>query len=95
MRVVVSDAAADRIREHGGRLYVSVRSAACCRAVPRLATAFEPQPRVRFRRVPESGDVELYVPEDLAPLPDELELDVSRFSRRRVDAYWNGCAWIV
>jgi hypothetical protein len=94
MRVVVSDAAADLIREHGGRLYVSVRSAACCRAVPTLSTAWEPQPRVRFRRVPGSDAFELYVPEGLAPLPDELELDVSRL-RRRVDAYWNGCAWIV
>ena len=94
MRVVVSDAAADLIREHGSRLYVSVRTAACCRAVPTLSTAWEPPPRMRFRRAPESDRFELYLPERLSPLPDELHLEVGRF-RRRIDAYWNGCAWIV
>lgn len=94
MRVVVSDAAADLIREHGGRLYVSVRRGACCHPASTLTTAWEPPRRGRFRRVPESDGFELYLPEALAPLPEELELDVSRF-RGRVDAFWNGCAWIA
>jgi hypothetical protein len=34
------------------------------------------------------------VPASLARLPDELHVEVRRFPRR-VEAYWNGCAWIV
>jgi hypothetical protein len=94
MRVVVSDAAADLIREQGGRLYVSVRRGRCCGAGRTLATAWDPPTSTEFRRVPESDAFELYLPAHLSPLPDELELDVGRFGRR-VDAYWNGCAWVI
>jgi hypothetical protein len=27
--------------------------------------------------------------------PTELEIDVRRFPRRRVEGYWDGCVWIV
>ena len=47
-----------------------------------------------FRRVDGGQAFELYVPERLTSLPDELVLDVRRFPRR-VEAYWNGCAWVV
>jgi hypothetical protein len=46
-----------------------------------------------FRRVDEERGFELFLPEHLSPLPDELHLDVRRRSRS-VSAYWNGCAWI-
>jgi hypothetical protein len=36
---------------------------------------------------------ELHVPADLR-LPAELHLEARRFPRR-VEAYWNGCAWVV
>jgi len=94
MRLVVSDAAVDLIRERGGRLYVSVRRSRCCRGVGTLSTAHEPPAGRDFRRVEESDRFELYVPARLAPLPDELHVDVGRFPRR-VEAFWNGCAWIA
>jgi hypothetical protein len=75
MRLVVSDAAADFVRERGGRLYVSVDKARCCGGE-------------------ESERFELFLPARLSPLPDELHIDVARFPRR-VEAYWNGCAWVV
>jgi len=93
MRLVVSDAAVDLIRERGGRLYVSVRRGRCCRGVDTLATAYEPPAGRDFRRVEESEDFELYLPALLWP-PDELHVDVGRFPRR-VEAFWNGCAWIA
>jgi hypothetical protein len=30
----------------------------------------------------------------LRVLPDELHLEARRFPRR-IEAYWNGCAWIA
>ena len=32
---------------------------------------------------------------DLRELPDELHVELKRFPRRHVEAYWNGCAWLV
>ena len=46
-----------------------------------------------FRQLATDG-FELYVPAGLARLPEELHLEVQRFPRR-VEAYWNGCAWLV
>jgi len=94
MRLVVSDAAADLIREHGGRLYVSVRRSRCCRGVQTLSTACDQPAGGEFRRVAENDGLEVYVPAHLSPLPDELHVDVGRFPRR-VEAFWNGCAWVV
>jgi hypothetical protein len=94
MRIVVSDPAAELIGERGGRLYVWPRRALCCGAVTRLTAASEPRPDTAFRRVDGGNDVELYVPEGLNPLPEELHLEVRRFPRR-IEAYWNGCAWVA
>ena len=94
MRLVVSDSAADLIRERGGRLYVWVHKARCCGAVRTLVTGEEaPKGIGEFRRVTGDERFELFVPVRLAPLPDALHIDLRRFPRR-VEAYWNGCAWV-
>jgi hypothetical protein len=94
VQVVASDAALELILDRGGRLYVWVRASRCCNANRTLATAHEPPAGKEFRSVAGSRDFELFVPRRLTQLPDELHVDRGRFSRR-VDAYWNGCAWIV
>jgi hypothetical protein len=94
VRVVVSDAALELIRNRGGNLYVWVRTSGCCSANRTLATAHERPTGKEFRSVVSSSGFELFVPRRLTTLPDELHVDRGRFSRR-VDAYWNGCAWIV
>jgi hypothetical protein len=94
MRLVVSDAATDLIEERGGRLYVWMRQGRCCGgATTRLETSSEPPARREFRNVSAGEGFELFVAASLA-LPDELHIDVRRFPRR-VEAYWNGCAWVV
>jgi hypothetical protein len=94
MKVVVSDGAAQLIEERGGRLYVWVKKGSCCGSVRTLATSIEPPPRKEFRRIEADDRIELMIPARLDPLPDELHLEARRFPRR-VEAYWNGCAWIV
>lgn len=94
MRLVVSEQAAELIKERGGRLYVRTKRARCCGAVTTLVSSSEPPAGVEFSRVPGAGDLEVFLPAHLGRLPEELHVDVRRFPRR-VEAYWNGCAWVV
>jgi hypothetical protein len=93
-RVVVSNPASNLIEERGGRIYVWPKKSRCCGAVTTLATSNEPPRRGEFVRVETPEQFELYLDARLRRLPDELHLDLRRFPRR-VEAYWNGCAWIV
>ena len=93
VRVVASESAVQLIEERGGRLYVWPKRGRCCGGVTTLATATSPPPRTEFRRVDDAG-FELYLPSALARVPDELHVEQRRFPRR-VEAYWNGCAWVV
>jgi hypothetical protein len=94
MRVVVSESAAGLVEADGGRLYVWLKQSRCCGAAIRLASSSAPPTGRRFRRVTGFDRFELYVPETLDRLPDELHVESKRFPRR-VEAYWNGCAWVV
>ena len=60
-----------------------------------LQAATEPVPRRPFRRLTDD-EFELFVPEDLGRLPDELHLELrGRRQRQRVEAYWDGCAYVI
>jgi hypothetical protein len=59
-----------------------------------LESATEPRRGLAFRRAAED-DFEVFVPTGLARLPQELHVEIRRFPRRRVEAFWDGCAWIV
>jgi hypothetical protein len=95
VRVVASDAALDLIRVRGGRLYVWVKTSRCCTGgVRTLATAHEPPAGREFSRVADSTGFDLFVSSRLRTLPEELQIERAR-CRERVDAFWDGCAWIV
>ena len=95
MKLVAPDSAVDFIQERGGRLYVWMKRNRCCGGCfNTLEASTEAPAKTKFRRVAESAGFELYVPESLARLPDELHVETRRFPRR-IEAYWNGCAWIL
>ena len=94
MRVVVSTPAAQAIDEQGGRLYVWLRRGHCCGGTTTLDAATMPPPGKQFRKHETSTSFELYLPTHLARLPDELHID-ARGRSRRINAYWNGCAWVA
>lgn len=58
----------------------------------RLETSSEAPGRRRFEQV-DDGPFDLYMPPE-GSRPEELHLEAKRFPRR-VEAYWNGCAWVV
>ncbi len=92
MRVIASDEAVELIRARGGRLYVSVRSRRCCRGRHfSLGASTEPQPGREFVRAPAEG-LDLYMQANFGRLPDELHVTARR---GRVEAFWDGCAWIA
>ncbi len=95
MRLVVSDAAETLIEQRGGRLYVWLKQGRCCGGhTTMLETSSEQPPRQEFRRVADVERFELFLPVQLKRLPDELHLEQRRFPQR-VEAYWNGCAWVA
>jgi hypothetical protein len=94
MRIVASASAEQLLEESGGRLYVWPKRARCCGGLTTLACSSRLPVGRAFRHAGATGRVEVLVPVDLARLPDELHLEVRGF-RRRVEAYWNGCAWVV
>jgi hypothetical protein len=93
MRIVASDEACELIAERGGRLYVSIRRARCCGGTQTL-TATTDAGNTEWRSTGDEAGFELFLPAGLARRPEELHVAVRRFPRR-VEAYWNGCAWIV
>jgi hypothetical protein len=93
VRLVVSEAAAELIEEQGGRLYVWPKKAHCCGGLMTLATSTTP-PKRDFRQVAGSERFELLFPAGLSRMPDELHVEVRRHPRR-IEAYWNGCAWVI
>ncbi len=92
MRVVASDEARELIAERGGRLYVSIRAARCCGGARTLTATTDVAVPDAYRRVGGDG-FDVLVPRVLSRLPDELHVELGR--RRRLEAYWNGCAWVV
>ena len=94
MRIVVSEPAAELIAEGGGRLYVWPTRAVCCGSVLRLASASTAPKAKEFRRVDSAAGCEVYMPAGLGRLPDELHVELKRYPRR-IESYWNGCAWVV
>lgn len=93
MEIVVSQRTASFINEHGGRLYVWPQALRCCGGIM-LRASTRPSKRIPFARSDTDADFELYMPAQIARPPEELHLELRRFPRR-VEAYWNGCAWIV
>ena len=95
MKLVAPDSAVDFIEQRGGRLYVWTKRTRCCGGVfSTLGASTEAPASTDFRRVDETAGFELYVPATLGRLPDELHVETRRFPRR-IEAYWNGCAWIL
>jgi hypothetical protein len=93
VHVVVSASAAEAIDRQGGRLYVWPRRLSCCGGTSTLEASTSAPAGKQFRREETSAGFELFVPEHLARLPDELEVD-ARGRSQRIRAYWDGCAWI-
>jgi hypothetical protein len=92
MKVVASDAVVARVGESGGELFIWPVSSRCCSRLTRLRSSTDRPSNHAFRRIDTERRFALFLPARLGRLPDELVLEARR---RRIDAYWDGCAWVI
>ena len=95
MRVLASPEARSFIRERGGLVFVWVKSRGPIRgALQLLRTSTEPpEDALEWQRVETKGFV-LFLPPGLR-LPQELHLEIRGLLKRRVEAFWDGCAFVI
>jgi hypothetical protein len=94
MEVVASSQARKLVQEQGGRLFVWTKTSRCCRPMTYLHASTEAPDRGEFRRL-EAEDIELFIAAGNRTLPEILEIDVRGRRRPRIEAYWNGCAFVA
>jgi len=95
VRIVASAEAVELAAERGGRVYVWTQARRCCHgATTWLEVAHEPPPGVSFDRVAD-GELAVFLPHDLGRRPTELHLEARGRRRRRIEAYWDGCAFVL
>jgi hypothetical protein len=95
MRVLATAEVRSFIGEHGGLLFVWVKERKPVRGALRLLrTSTEPPTdALEWQRVEVNGFL-VFLPPGLRP-PKELHLVVRGLMRRRVEAFWEGCAFVM
>ena len=94
VKVVASADAVDFVRERGGQLYVWATSDRCCGgAHARLRASTEADAERDFILVPAEGFDVFFA--RMGREPEELHVDLRGRRKKRVEAYWDNCAWIA
>jgi hypothetical protein len=95
MEITATPEARSWIRERGGMLFVRLSSLASVRGAMRtlIVTTEPPSDALDYRRYETKGFL-LFLQPGVRP-PRRLEVAVVGWLRRRVAAFWNGCAWVV
>jgi hypothetical protein len=94
MKTLTSPPALAFIRGNGGDLFVWGGDV-CCGGTRFIKTSTEaPIDAARFTRFDVDG-YRLFVRPVHGRLPDELRVDMRGALRLRVEAYWNGCAYVL
>ncbi len=97
MRVDVSPEAAEFVRGQGGRLWVwAAYPRICCGGAPAyMHAATTPPPGLSgFSPVPSAG-LEVWFRAPAGRRPDVLGIGVRGRRHPRVEAYWEGCAFVL
>lgn len=95
MEITATPEARSWIRERAGMLFVRLSSLASVRGAIRtlIVTTEPPDDALDCRRYETKGFL-LFLQPGVRP-PRRLEVAVVGWLRRRVAAFWNGCAWVV
>ncbi len=96
MRILFDAEVGAFIRDRGGRVFVWPEVRRCCSGgVSYLATSTEAAPaRSDLQKIPADGFEVWFAARSRQP-PAELYLDLKGWRRRRVEAYWEGCVFLV
>jgi len=95
MHVVTTPEASSMINDEGGLLFVRRSSLASVRgAIRTLLTTTDPPPdALDYQRFEAKGFL-VFLEPGVRP-PRELHIHAVGWFRRRVPAFWNGCAFVV
>jgi hypothetical protein len=96
MRVLASPEARRLLRERGGLLFVRIRRATSLRAATRVLSASTDPPgpeALDYQRFEAGDGIVVFLPPNVRP-PRELHLEVRGWFTRRIEAFWNGCAFV-
>jgi hypothetical protein len=95
VNIVATPEARSRIRESGGLLFVRLSPPRSVRGAMRsvLLTTDPPPDALDYQRFETKGFL-LFLEPGLRP-PRELHVHVVGWLRRRVRAFWNGCAFVL
>lgn len=95
MMIVATPEARSLIREHGGMLFVRLGPLASVRGAMRrvLTSTSLPEDALDYQRFETKGFL-VFLEPGLRP-PRELHLQMVGRIRRRLRAFWNGCAFVV
>jgi hypothetical protein len=94
MEVVVSDAATDFVKDHGGVVYVRSHVHRCCRGPLTLldVTTEAPTDAGDFVVI-QSGKIVIKYRGDSVDQPHVLSIEEHGIVRRHLSAYWDGCVY--
>ncbi len=96
MKVVTTPEAVDFVHQHGGSVFVWADVTRCCAGPLTFlqASTEPPGDEHRFLRLP-GDEFDLFVDLGGRAGPEEIHLEVGGWRRKRVRAYWNGCAYAL
>jgi hypothetical protein len=95
MNVVASSEVGTFVREHGGSLFVWTDARRCCGgAMTFLSAGSAPNDDRAFERI-DAGAFELWFAAGGASPPEELRLELKGRRSKHVEAYWDGCVFVV
>jgi hypothetical protein len=93
--VAASNAARDLIRECGGSLYVWATDHRCCGGRLTLLDSSTSAPHTGFGSESiEADGFTVFLDAGRRGRPAELVLEVRGVRRKRIEAFWNGCAYV-
>jgi len=96
VKVVASPEAVQLVREQGGCVFVWADVVNCCTGGLTFleASTDSPGPGHEFRRL--AGDAfDLFLDVGPRDLPREIHFELRGWPRKRLRAYWNGCAYAL
>ncbi|MDA8117668.1 MAG: hypothetical protein M0000_09905 [Actinomycetota bacterium] len=94
MELRISAEARRLIAEGGGRLFV-YPGAACCGGTRYIRTSTRPPEDADNGYAIEAEGVGIWVKPANGELPEFLEVEVRGKRRQKVEAYWNGCSFVI
>ena len=95
VKIVTSGPAADHIRTRGGRLYVWASAIPCCGGTRFIEASTDAPPDAEAFVPFEAEGFRLFIRPSPQGLPDEVHVDMAGLRKRRIRAFWNGCAFLV